>query len=90
LGIIGQKLQTYKERYEQQIPGDTAYSPVLPSAQAVFNKHATGQSQQQNETQGTSGMAVSLAAAKQLPAMKGKTDDEIKALITAQGHTVAP
>jgi hypothetical protein len=39
---------------------------------------------------GTSGRAVSLAAAKQLPAMAGKTDDEIKALIQAQGHTVAP
>jgi hypothetical protein len=42
LGIIGQKLQTYKERYEQQMPGDSAYSPVLPSAQAVFAKHAAG------------------------------------------------
>jgi hypothetical protein len=37
-----------------------------------------------------SGKAVSLAAAKQLPAMAGKTDDEIKALIKAQGHEVAP
>jgi hypothetical protein len=46
LGILGQKLQTYKERYEQQIPGDTTYTPVLPSAQAVFAKHGTGQTQQ--------------------------------------------
>ncbi len=87
LGILGQKLQTYKERFEQQLPGDTAYSPVLPSAQAVFQKHQTGQ---QPQSGATTGKAVSLAAAKQLPAMKGETDDEIRALIQAQGHTVAP
>ncbi|HXM63727.1 MAG TPA: hypothetical protein VN950_22895 [Terriglobales bacterium] len=46
LGILGQKLQTYKERYEQQIPGDTTYTPVLPSAQAVFQKHGVGQGAQ--------------------------------------------
>lgn len=39
LHIIGQKLNTYKEAYEQQNPGDTVYSPVLPSASAVFQKH---------------------------------------------------
>jgi hypothetical protein len=37
-----------------------------------------------------SGKSVSLAAAKQLPSMQGKTDEQIKALIQAQGHTVAP
>jgi hypothetical protein len=46
LGIVGQKLQTYKERYEQQLPGDTSYTPVLPSAQAVFQKHGVGQGAQ--------------------------------------------
>ena len=40
--IMAQKLNTYKERYEQQIPGDTVYSPVLPSAAAVFQKHGVG------------------------------------------------
>jgi hypothetical protein len=39
LNTLAQKLNTYKERYEQQIPGDTVYSPVLPTAQAVFDKH---------------------------------------------------
>lgn len=39
---------------------------------------------------GTSGKAVSLSAAKQLPAMQGKTDEEITELIKAQGHTVKP
>jgi hypothetical protein len=37
-----------------------------------------------------SGKAVSLAAAKQLPSMVGKSDAEITAAIKAQGHTVAP
>jgi hypothetical protein len=39
LGIMRQKLQTYQERYSQQNPGDTYYSPVLPSAKTVFDKY---------------------------------------------------
>lgn len=42
LATLYQKLNTYKERYEQQNPGDTVYSPVLPSAGAVFQKHGVG------------------------------------------------
>lgn len=34
----GAKLNTYHERYQQQIPGDK-WSPVLPTAQSVFQKH---------------------------------------------------
>ena len=45
LKTLQQKLNTYKERYEQANPGDTVYSPVLPSAQAVFQKHGAGQQQ---------------------------------------------
>lgn len=40
--IMYQKLNTYKERYEQQIPNDKVYSPVLPSAAAAFQKHGVG------------------------------------------------
>jgi hypothetical protein len=36
------------------------------------------------------GKAVSLAAAKKLPSMQGKTDDQIRQAIQAAGHTVAP
>lgn len=39
LHTLGAKLHTYQERYQQQIPGDTAWSPVLPSAHAVYQKH---------------------------------------------------
>lgn len=39
LHVLGAKLNTYQERYSQQIPNDTAWSPVLPSAKAVFSKH---------------------------------------------------
>ncbi len=39
LHVFGAKLNTFKERYEQQIPNDTVYSPVLPSARAVFSKY---------------------------------------------------
>jgi hypothetical protein len=39
LATLAQKLNTYHERYQQQIPNDTVWSPVLPSARAVFQKH---------------------------------------------------
>lgn len=42
LHVLGAKLQTYRERYQQQIPGDTVWSPVLPSARAVYDKHKVG------------------------------------------------
>lgn len=41
-------------------------------------------------SQQPTGKAVSLAAAKQLPSMQGKSDDEIRAAIVAAGHQVAP
>src|SRR6185437_11031239 len=41
-------------------------------------------------TPAPSGKAVSLAEARNLPAMRGKTDDQIKAAIKAAGHEVAP
>ncbi len=39
LHVYGAKLNTYKERYEQQLPNDPVYSPVMPSAKAVFDKY---------------------------------------------------
>jgi hypothetical protein len=39
LHVLGAKLSTYQQRYRQQIPGDTTYSPVLPAARGVFQKH---------------------------------------------------
>lgn len=39
LKILGGKLNTYYERYQQQIPGDRVWNPILPSARAVFQKH---------------------------------------------------
>ncbi len=40
--VLNQKLGTYQQRYQQQLPGDTSWSPVLPQAQAVFQKHGIG------------------------------------------------
>lgn len=42
LPVLHTKLDTYQQRYQQQIPNDTVYSPVLPAAQAVFAKHGVG------------------------------------------------
>lgn len=38
LHVLGAKLNTYDEQYHQQMPDDP-WSPVLPSAQAVFTKN---------------------------------------------------
>lgn len=39
LHILGAKLNTYQERYNSVNPGDKVWSPVLPSAKAVYAKH---------------------------------------------------
>jgi hypothetical protein len=39
LHVLGAKLNTYHERYQQQSPNDTVWSPVLPAARAVYQKH---------------------------------------------------
>jgi len=41
LKAMYQKLNTYSERYKQQIPNDT-WSPVLPSARSVFQQYDIG------------------------------------------------
>jgi hypothetical protein len=42
LGVLHGKLQTYRERYQQQIPNDKTWTPILPSAQGVFDRHGIG------------------------------------------------
>ena len=54
------------------------------------SKKTAGPAANPNSSITASGKAVSLAAAKQLPSMVGKSDAEITAAIKAQGHTVAP
>lgn len=39
LRTLGAKLNTYEQRYRQQSPGDQVWSPVLPAARGVFQKH---------------------------------------------------
>ena len=39
LHVLGAKLSTYQQRYQQQIPGDQAWNPILPAARGVFQKH---------------------------------------------------
>jgi hypothetical protein len=39
LHVLGAKLNTYQQRYRQQIPEDQIWSPILPAARGVFQKH---------------------------------------------------
>jgi hypothetical protein len=59
---------------------------------AIYNRTQKSLSTAMTSSGGgaTSGKAVSLAAAKQLPAMKGKSDEEIRQAIQASGHQVIP
>ena len=43
LNVMRQKLQTYRERYQQVNPGDEVWSPVLPSAHSVYRKYGIGE-----------------------------------------------
>jgi hypothetical protein len=74
---------------ESQRNGQIGKNPYL---QLMYPDPATRQetpnvSGTQN-AQPTSGMDVSLAEARKLPAMKGLTDDQIRGAIQAQGHRV--
>ena len=80
LGILGQKLQTYKERYEQQNPGDTVYSPVLPSARKVFERHGIAEQ--------ASGKDFGPAPSGKADGAKGKLPDGTKVVVKG-GRLVA-
>ena len=55
LHILGAKLGTYQQRYQQQIPGDTNWSPVLPQAKQVMQKHGIDVSNPQTAGTGNPG-----------------------------------
>jgi hypothetical protein len=42
IGTIAQKMQTYRERYQQISGGDTRYDPITPSAAAAIARHQKG------------------------------------------------
>ena len=39
LHVLGAKLNTKSEEHHKSIPGDDKYTPVLPTASKVFEKH---------------------------------------------------
>lgn len=56
LHILGAKLNTYQERYNQQFGGkDQVWSPVLPSAKAVYAKHGIDPTAKPGETTAQAG-----------------------------------
>lgn len=67
LHVLGAKLSTYQQRYQQQIPGDTAYNPILPAARGVFQKHGFDPTAAANPSGGGTAAA--------LPQGGGKTID---------------
>jgi len=89
LHVLGAKLNTYQERYQQQIPGDTVWSPVLPSARAVFQKYGmteTGATPAPPQHAGRGGVGGGTPGAG-LPRGAGKAADAgvIKQFLDANG-----
>jgi hypothetical protein len=63
LHVLGAKLNTYQQRYQQQIPGDQVYNPILPAARGVFQKHGfdpTAPAAASNGGRGNAGTGLSL------------------------------
>ena len=98
LSIAGGKMQAINEQGQQAGMGPN-FTILGKEAKDVVQKHGIdpttlkpvqqGGGQQQGPS-GGSGMAVSLATAKQLPQNKGKTDDQIRQDIQSHGHQVVP
>jgi hypothetical protein len=86
LHLNAQKLNTYQERYSQQIPGDTTYSPVLPSAAKVFEKHGigTGASAPSGATKPSGKITVTAPDGSVHPFETQVQADAFKQLIAAQ------
>ena len=81
-GYAGKQLDAFEQvlnRLEKGIPTVPLRNQGGKSGNTTPNQAGTG---------ATSGTAVSLTAARQLPAMKGKSDAEITQAIQAAGHQV--
>jgi len=81
--LLQGKLSSYQGQWKSTaVPGSEVPSNLQDAADATQKLAGGGAA--------PSGKAVSLKAAMALPAMAGKSEDEVRAAIAAQGHTVAP
>lgn len=89
LQTLGTKLNTYDQRYHQQIPGDKVWSPVLPAAQAVFQKHGLNPTAQDGAQlpQG-GGKVIDPATAKQFYSAAGNDPKKARQLAVQNGWKV--
>jgi hypothetical protein len=88
--LLYDKIEEYQTKFNDAAPSSAVKVPTLisPKAQTAYN-FVEGINQPAASTPAViSGKAVSLAAARQLPTMKGLSDDQIRAAIQAQGHQV--
>lgn len=86
--LLRSKINSLENQYKNTVGRDDFQQRfITPEAQASFQKFA---GQGGGGGGSTSGKSVSLAAAKQLPINKGKSDDDIRKDIEAHGHSVAP
>jgi hypothetical protein len=101
---MGDKLDSYEQEWKNAAPSK-AYEAPMPfiddkakDARAALDPNyaatrkaekAGGAAASTVAAPAPSGKVVSLAAARQIPAMKGLSDDQIRAAITAQGHQVS-
>lgn len=76
LKVLGAKLNTYQERYSQQIPGDTNWSPVMPTAKAVFDKHGVNPTAVAKAVQSSAGATFKAGDSRMVNGVKYVRDDK--------------
>ena len=89
--LLNGKLESYQQQWNNGAPPGAVSKVCILSPQSEQTiARINGQPSPSQQGGSQSGKSVSLAAARQLPAMQGKTDDQITAAIQAQGHQVIP
>jgi hypothetical protein len=97
LGVMRQKLNTYQERFNEQLPDDKIWSAVLPSAKAIFDKYGVGSNKPQQQSKSNviseNAYANKPAATEQdfadTAKATGQTVDQVRKRWTSHGGNVA-
>lgn len=88
LRTLGQKLNTYQQRYQQQIPADTNWSPVLPGAQAVFAKHGVSAPGGQSPNPSGGGKVADAGVITKYLQSNGNDKAKARAALAKDGYSI--
>jgi hypothetical protein len=87
--VLGAKLNTYQQRYQQQIPGDTVYNPILPAARGVFQKHGFDPTSSSAAASGAGRIIVTASDGRDHPFDTEQQAQTFEAAVKKAGGTTA-